>query len=77
MTMNTAAMPVLCQRYHVAGMTCSHCERAVAHEVGSVPGVVSATADAATGTLVIECTTAPDINRLAVAVVDAGYELVA
>jgi copper chaperone CopZ len=65
----------LCQRFTVIGMTCGHCEAAIAAEVAAGPGVVSATADAATGTLIVECSTDPGITALAAAVDEAGYEL--
>lgn len=61
--------------YHVAGMTCEHCERRVAGELGAVPGVASVDADAATGLVVITASTRPDAAAVADAIDEAGYEL--
>jgi copper chaperone CopZ len=61
--------------FRVVGMTCSHCEHAVADEVGKLPGVSHATADAATGIVTVEATGALDRADVAAAVDEAGYEL--
>jgi copper chaperone len=61
--------------YLVVGMTCSHCEHAVAEEIGKIPGVTGATADAATGTVTVEATDPLDRADVAAAVDEAGYEL--
>lgn len=59
--------------YSVTGMTCDHCRHAVESGVGGVPGVISVTADVATGGVRVE----GDIDDAAVraAIVDAGYEV--
>jgi copper chaperone len=62
-------------RVFVVGMTCSHCEQAVAGEIRKIAGVTAATADAATGTVTIEATTSLDPAAIAAAVDDAGYEV--
>jgi copper chaperone CopZ len=59
----------------VVGMTCSHCEQAVAGELRKITGVTSATADAATGTVTIETTAPLDPGAVAAAVDEAGYEV--
>jgi copper chaperone len=59
----------------VVGMTCSHCEQAVAGEIRKIAGVTTATADAATGTVTIEATAALDPAAVAAAVDEAGYEV--
>jgi copper chaperone CopZ len=66
---------VVCQRYDVVGMTCSHCEHAVAAEVSALPGVTAVTADAAAGTVIIESARELDRSEVASAVAEAGYEL--
>jgi len=66
---------VVCQRFAVIGMTCSHCEHAIATEVGRLAGVTAAFADAAAGTVTIEASRELDVVQVAAAVDDAGYEL--
>ncbi|PCN48187.1 copper-transporting ATPase [Curtobacterium sp. 'Ferrero'] len=61
--------------YHVDGMTCDHCERRVAAEVGTVHGVEHVTADASTGLVVVTADHRPDRDAIAEAVDEAGYEL--
>jgi copper chaperone len=77
MTMITAtsATATVGRRFHVVGMTCSHCERAIETEVGSLDGVCNVTADAASGTAIVESTHVLDVAAVAGAVSDAGYEL--
>ncbi|MGH9133412.1 MAG: heavy-metal-associated domain-containing protein [Ilumatobacteraceae bacterium] len=74
-TTTSLTSAVICQRFDVAGMTCSHCEHAVAAEVGTIPGVVSAVADAAAGTVTVECTREVSRDEVSAAVAEAGYEL--
>ena len=62
--------------FQVSGMSCGHCEQAVAEEVAQIPGVTSATADAAAGTLSVDATHELDRAEVANAVDEAGYELV-
>ena len=66
---------IVCQRVTVIGMTCSHCEHATAAELGAIAGVINVTADAATGTITIDATRQLEINEIAAAVDNAGYEL--
>jgi len=66
---------IVCQRFVVAGMTCSHCEHAIVGEVGRLPGVVTVAADAGAGTLTIEATREFERDEIGAAVVEAGYEL--
>ena len=63
------------RRFHVVGMTCSHCERAIETEVGAIAGVCTVTADAASGTVTVESTHVLDVDDVAAAVDEAGYEL--
>lgn len=61
--------------YSVEGMTCSHCEAAVASEVEQVAGVASIEVDRETGRLRVS---GEDFTDAAIkeAVDAAGYELV-
>ncbi|HEX4820310.1 MAG TPA: heavy metal-associated domain-containing protein [Acidimicrobiales bacterium] len=74
-TAPTAPAAILCQRFAVVGMSCSHCEHAISDEVTNIDGVVRATADATTGILTIEATHEIDPAAVAVAVDEAGYEV--
>jgi copper chaperone CopZ len=60
--------------YVVEGMTCSHCELSVQEEVEQLAGVETASADAASGRLVVR---GADVEDAAVeaAVVAAGYRV--
>jgi len=66
---------VLCQRFDVIGMTCSHCEHAIAAEVTRLEGVVTVVADATSGTVTVESTREIPVDEVATAVDRAGYEL--
>lgn len=60
--------------YIVEGMTCRHCQVAVAGEVGALDGVTAVDVDLASGRLSV---TGSDIDDAAVsaAVIEAGYEV--
>jgi copper chaperone CopZ len=75
--MHTDTQPAaaVCQRFYVIGMTCSHCEHAIAAEVTELDGVVTVVADAASGTVIVEGTRELSPNEVAAAVDHAGYEL--
>jgi copper chaperone CopZ len=62
--------------FTVSGMTCSHCEKSVGEEVGSLPGVTAVSADAKTGTVTVTSTVALEDEAVRAAVDEAGYELV-
>lgn len=58
-------------------MTCSGCERAVQGSVGSVEGVVSAKADAASATVAVEYDPGKvDGDKIKAAVGRVGYKFV-
>ena len=61
--------------FGVTGMTCGHCEAAVAQEVGRVSGVTAAVASAASATVVVTSEGPVDRAAVAAAVAEAGYEL--
>jgi copper chaperone len=60
-------------RYVVAGMHCSHCERAVKEELGAVTGVESVAVDLQTKLVVVRGRDLDD-GALRAAIVEAGYE---
>ena len=66
---------VVCRRFAVVGMTCTHCEHAVTTEIGRLAGVSTVVADATAGTVTITATRELDVAEVAAAVDDAGYEL--
>ena len=62
--------------YTVAGMTCSHCVRAVTEEVGGVAGVHDVTVDLDTGKVIVAADDHVDDAAVREAVEEAGYEVV-
>ncbi|MFD6418173.1 heavy-metal-associated domain-containing protein [Streptomyces sp. NPDC060194] len=62
--------------YEVKGMTCGHCEGAVAGELSELPGVASVQAAAATGRVTVVSAAPLDEDAVRAAVDEAGYELV-
>ncbi|RNG30476.1 heavy-metal-associated domain-containing protein [Streptomyces botrytidirepellens] len=61
--------------YQVTGMTCGHCEGAVAEEIGALDGVSSVKAVASTGQVTVVSTAPLDNEAVRAAVDEAGYEL--
>ena len=59
--------------FRVTGMTCSHCEHAVAEEVGQIPSVESVDVSASTGRLVVTSTAPIFDEQVLAAVTEAGY----
>lgn len=66
-------MPDMQITYAVSGMSCDHCKAAVEHEVGRVAGVVSVTADVASGRVVVRGERLED-GALRAAIDEAGYQ---
>jgi copper chaperone CopZ len=62
--------------YQVTGMTCGHCEGAVAGELGELPGVTSVKAVASTGQVTVISTGPLTEADVRAAVDEAGFELV-
>ena len=65
--------------YIVRGMTCGHCVAAVTEELKSIQGVTDVTVDLVEGgdsTVSVTCTDPLDVERVKVAVDEAGYELI-
>ncbi|MFE2938943.1 heavy-metal-associated domain-containing protein [Streptomyces sp. NPDC059255] len=61
--------------YQVTGMTCGHCEGAVAGEISGIEGVTSVQATAATGEVTVVSQAPLDEAAVRAAVDEAGYEL--
>ncbi|MEU3185764.1 heavy metal-associated domain-containing protein [Streptomyces sp. NPDC006923] len=61
--------------YQVSGMTCGHCEGAVAGEISGIEGVTSVQAAAATGRVTVVSQAPLDEEAVRAAVDEAGYEL--
>ena len=61
--------------YHVTGMTCSHCEKAVKQEVSALETVVDVQVDVHTGRVTVTSTTPLDDSQVREAIDEAGYEL--
>ncbi|QKW08814.1 heavy-metal-associated domain-containing protein [Streptomyces sp. NA04227] len=61
--------------YRVSGMTCGHCEGAVAAEISALAGVTSAVASASAGTVTVVSAAPLDEEAVRAAVDEAGYEL--
>jgi copper chaperone CopZ len=62
--------------YSVSGMSCGHCESAIAKEVTAIPGVTSVKAVAATGLVTVASEQPVDDEAVRAAVDEAGYELI-
>lgn len=62
--------------HKVSGMTCGHCESAVAQEISALDGVTAVAAVAKTGEVTITSAAPLDEEAVRIAVEEAGYELV-
>jgi len=74
-TADRTAAAAVCQRFEVRGMTCHHCETAVTAELSRLDGVTHVAVDVAAGTVTVESTNPLDIDTVADAIDEAGYEL--
>lgn len=63
------------QQFHVSGMSCGHCVRAVTEAVQGVDPAAKVAVDLPAGLVTVDG--AADRNRLASAITDAGYEVAA
>ena len=59
------------QRFHVQGMTCAHCVKAVTAAVEALDPAAAVTVDLAGGEVRVDSTVAP--VRIAAAIRDEGY----
>lgn len=57
----------------VQGMSCAHCVAAITSAVSKLPGVTSVDVALAAGTVSVDGTT--DVDAVAAAIEDAGYDL--
>ncbi|MEV6652446.1 cation transporter [Streptomyces sp. NPDC051219] len=62
--------------YQVTGMTCGHCEGAVAGEISELSGVASVKAVASSGQVTVISAAPLSEDAVRAAVDEAGYELV-
>jgi copper chaperone len=68
-------MPVT-TRWTVVGMTCGHCVAAVDDEVRRLDGVTAVDVDLASGSLAVTSEAPLPAEAVAVAVAEAGYDVV-
>lgn len=73
--MSTTAPSTITTTYAVAGMSCGHCSRAVAAEVGQLAEVSDVTVDVSTGDLTVTSDRPLAREAVAAAVDEAGYQL--
>ena len=62
--------------YHVSGISCDHCVRAITSEVSEIPGVAQVRVDITTKTVTIEHNNVP-APTLVAAINEAGFDDVA
>ena len=61
--------------YHVTGMTCDHCVRAVSDELTRLTGVTDVAVDLESGRATVTSETPLSDDVVAAAIEEAGYEL--
>jgi copper chaperone CopZ len=76
MLTTTAPIATVGQKLRVAGMTCQHCEMAVAGELSKLAGVTRIDVDVAAGTVLTESVEPLDLDEVGAAIDAAGCELV-
>lgn len=62
--------------FQVTGMTCAHCQRAVAEEIGQIPGVTGVVVELVTGNVTVTAAEPVDRADVAAAVDEAGYTVI-
>jgi len=62
--------------FHVTGMSCSHCERAIADEVSRLSGVTAIDVSAKTGVLLVGTNAPASDDAILAAIDEAGYTAV-
>lgn len=62
--------------FNVQGMTCGHCAQAVTAEIKKLAGVDDVQVSVETGVVTVASANALDVDDVAAAVDEAGYELV-
>jgi copper chaperone CopZ len=73
---NTPRTFVGATTFLVTDMTCGHCQRGAAEEIGRIPGVRGVAVDLATGSVTVTATQPVDRADVAHAVDEAGYILI-
>ena len=73
-TTTTTTTTTTTMEIRVLGMSCSHCEHAVAGALAQLPGVVAVVVDVAAGTATVESRTTLDRMAVGAAIEAAGYE---
>lgn len=71
---------MITSQWHVRGMTCDHCVKAVVSEIAAIPGVEDVVVELLPGDDSIATVTSSlvlDVEALRGAVDEAGYELIA
>ena len=68
-------MSILTQSFHVVGMTCDHCARAVGSEIRKIDGVDAVDVDLVGGLVTVTSNDGVDSATIAAAVDEAGYAL--
>ncbi len=63
--------------YHVLGMTCGHCVKAVTEELTAIDGIGHVQVDLDTGLVTVESASPVDLALIEAAVDEAGYVLAA
>jgi copper chaperone CopZ len=63
------------ERFAAVGMTCPHCQTAVAVAVAAVPGASQVSVDLTSGTVTVRRGQPLDVAVVAAAFDDAGYQL--
>ncbi|GGK96308.1 heavy-metal-associated domain-containing protein [Mangrovihabitans endophyticus] len=61
--------------YHVTGMTCEHCVRAVTSEISGLAGVRDVQVDLGSGTVTVQSDAPLSDDEIRAAVDEAGYEV--
>lgn len=62
--------------YNVQGMTCGHCAQAVTTEIKKLAGVADVEVSVESGTVTVSSDSGLNVDDVAAAVDEAGYELV-
>jgi copper chaperone len=73
--MCTTCSTTTTETFVVTGMTCDHCSRAVAAEVGALAGVTAVSVDLASGRVEVTSDQSLSTDQVREAVEEAGYQL--
>jgi copper chaperone len=73
--MCTTCSSTTTETFVVTGMTCDHCSRAVASEIGALTGVTDVRVDLASGRVDVTSERSLSTDEVREAVDEAGYQL--